>query len=736
MLFLDDPIKPSDLGNNFDLFFLIYYTVEMGMKIMALGFIWDANSYLRSGWNWLDMTIVVTGYLPYIITSNNSISISVLRSVRVIRPLKTITSLKNLMMIVMTLFSAFPFILNTLLILFFFLMIYAIIGTQLLQGVLKKRCINQFTGLMLLQNPIFDSSYNGFLCGYLSCPDPDNNICSKLIENPNSNITNFDNFLWSLLMMVQDITLENWSYNMYYVARTFDYYGALIIFITLTFIGAFIFLNLMASVISSSYHEQAGKVTIKKSKEIKLYDQHVLEFLAYERQNRSKKTLLKNPEIIRNTNTLSEIRLQEINDLKKHMVLTIPQEIELQKISDQPNSTEKAIFHGQNNMIHQFSIEEMAPFVNTISPKNDKLRPSNEQHNDKKIEIRNNINKSFNEDILFAKTSNIKEENGITSHNGFFGTLNNLKDVNTEVEINRKSEKIDKNIKENNSWYHKLTLNNLFNKSVQEKFKNWKLGIDHMIEYESSSINDVIALSIVKKKLKEEQIFEEKLKKCKFEVIYNIRQNFKVNKQEIKEEYERKLLKKYMGFDIKQANQLIKETFFYLSGDQIRLPLKIDSDSFVFNAKMERLADLNYQRKKNIFQKHLLHKDPKKPFRKKRLQSLVFTSQEIKSSFIEKLYSQEDEQILKEFNNEKEYKQIRVYDYENRKLNDQIKGINWTVDWSGKEVLNYPNIKDMNIIIKSIKQENQILEALSTYSQEKTIWMNGVTGKAINFYKF
>jgi hypothetical protein len=191
-----------------------------------------------------------------------------------------------------------------------------------------------------------------------------------------------------------------------------------------------------------------------------------------------------------------------------------------------------------------------------------------------------------------------------------------------------------------------------------------------------------------------------------------------------------------MGFDIKQANQLIKETFFYLSGDQIRLPLKIDSDSFVFNAKMERLADLNYQRKKNIFQKHLLHKDPKKPFRKKRLQSLVFTSQEIKSSFIEKLYSQEDEQILKEFNNEKEYKQIRVYDYENRKLNDQIKGINWTVDWSGKEVLNYPNIKDMNIIIKSIKQENQILEALSTYSQEKTIWMNGVTGKAINFYKY
>ena len=34
------------------------------MKIIAYGFVLHAGAYLRNGWNMLDFTIVVIGYVP------------------------------------------------------------------------------------------------------------------------------------------------------------------------------------------------------------------------------------------------------------------------------------------------------------------------------------------------------------------------------------------------------------------------------------------------------------------------------------------------------------------------------------------------------------------------------------------------------------------------------------------------------------------------------------------------
>lgn len=46
--------------------FLILYTIEMALKIFALGFIFKKNTYLRDPWNIMDFLIVSTAYLPYI----------------------------------------------------------------------------------------------------------------------------------------------------------------------------------------------------------------------------------------------------------------------------------------------------------------------------------------------------------------------------------------------------------------------------------------------------------------------------------------------------------------------------------------------------------------------------------------------------------------------------------------------------------------------------------------------
>lgn len=142
---IQDSVQLSD---TFDLVFLILYTVEMMLKIFGLGFILKQGSYLRDYWNILDFTIIVTGYVPYAINNDSSVNLSVLRSLRVLRPLRTISSIKSLKILLVTLFSAFPLIMNSVMVVMFFLLIFAIAGLQLLSGLGKKRCFNAITGII------------------------------------------------------------------------------------------------------------------------------------------------------------------------------------------------------------------------------------------------------------------------------------------------------------------------------------------------------------------------------------------------------------------------------------------------------------------------------------------------------------------------------------------------------------------------------------------------------------
>lgn len=64
----------------------------MCMKILGYGFIFNKGAYLRDAWNVLDFVIVISGYISMIL-SGGGVNLSVLRSFRVIRPLRTISSI-------------------------------------------------------------------------------------------------------------------------------------------------------------------------------------------------------------------------------------------------------------------------------------------------------------------------------------------------------------------------------------------------------------------------------------------------------------------------------------------------------------------------------------------------------------------------------------------------------------------------------------------------------------------
>ena len=118
----------------------------MGLKIFGLGFILNENAYLRDGWNILDFIIVFTAWLPYFIGGNNS-GISSLRVFRVLRPLRTISNIKSLRIILTSLFSALRLLLDSIIVLLFFFLIFAIAGLQLFMGMLKRRCFDLYTGM-------------------------------------------------------------------------------------------------------------------------------------------------------------------------------------------------------------------------------------------------------------------------------------------------------------------------------------------------------------------------------------------------------------------------------------------------------------------------------------------------------------------------------------------------------------------------------------------------------------
>ena len=107
---------------------------------------------------------------------------------------------------VQSVMAAIPLLKDTVLILIFFMLIFAIGGLNLFMGMLMQRCVNIETGESQL-----DDDGVEVICG-TSCSV--GYFCGKQTLNPNYDVTNFDNIFWALLNVFQCITLEGWSDTM------------------------------------------------------------------------------------------------------------------------------------------------------------------------------------------------------------------------------------------------------------------------------------------------------------------------------------------------------------------------------------------------------------------------------------------------------------------------------------------------------------------------------------------
>ncbi|XP_025776722.1 voltage-dependent R-type calcium channel subunit alpha-1E isoform X2 [Puma concolor] len=252
----DDKTPMSRRLEKTEPYFIGIFCFEAGIKIVALGFIFHKGSYLRNGWNVMDFIVVLSGILATAGTHfNTHVDLRTLRAVRVLRPLKLVSGIPSLQIVLKSIMKAMVPLLQIGLLLFFAILMFAIIGLEFYSGKLHRACFTNSSGILEGFDPPHPCGVQGCPAGY---------ECKDWI-GPNDGITQFDNILFAVLTVFQCITMEGWTTVLY---NTNDALGATwnwLYFIPLIIIGSFFVLNLVLGVLSGEFAKERERVENRRA---------------------------------------------------------------------------------------------------------------------------------------------------------------------------------------------------------------------------------------------------------------------------------------------------------------------------------------------------------------------------------------------------------------------------------------------------------------------------------------
>ncbi|XP_045444388.1 voltage-dependent L-type calcium channel subunit alpha-1C isoform X31 [Pipistrellus kuhlii] len=249
--------------------FLIIFTVEAFLKVIAHGLLFHPNAYLRNGWNLLDFIIVVVGLFSAILEQATKadganalggkgagFDVKALRAFRVLRPLRLVSGVPSLQVVLNSIIKAMVPLLHIALLVLFVIIIYAIIGLELFMGKMHKTCYNQ-EGIADVPaeddpSPCALETGHGRQC-------QNGTVCKPGWDGPRHGITNFDNFAFAMLTVFQCITMEGWTDVLYWVNDAVGRDWPWIYFVTLIIIGSFFVLNLVLGVLSGEFSKEREK---------------------------------------------------------------------------------------------------------------------------------------------------------------------------------------------------------------------------------------------------------------------------------------------------------------------------------------------------------------------------------------------------------------------------------------------------------------------------------------------
>lgn len=152
VLALDNEVEIiTKYAEDIDFIFLIIYTIEMILKIIAMGFFMRAHSYLRDTWNvvstysyllfkitylifkyyflQLDFLVVILGWISLNFATDDGADISAIRVIRILRPLRTINSMPGMSGLVSTILNSLPIMFDIMVLFCFMLIMFGTIAT-------------------------------------------------------------------------------------------------------------------------------------------------------------------------------------------------------------------------------------------------------------------------------------------------------------------------------------------------------------------------------------------------------------------------------------------------------------------------------------------------------------------------------------------------------------------------------------------------------------------------------
>ncbi len=142
VLIIWDPLNETltSLSDTCNVVFTCAFALEAMLKIVAMDFVWPSDperpAYLSSGWNILDLVVVITSIMDSLSFSEVGIlqSLKVLRALRVLRPLKMMRRNEQLRVLVNSLIHVTPSVARLVVFTFFYVFSFGIIATFYFKG--------------------------------------------------------------------------------------------------------------------------------------------------------------------------------------------------------------------------------------------------------------------------------------------------------------------------------------------------------------------------------------------------------------------------------------------------------------------------------------------------------------------------------------------------------------------------------------------------------------------------
>ncbi|XP_076857240.1 calcium channel, voltage-dependent, L type, alpha 1S subunit, a isoform X2 [Brachyhypopomus gauderio] len=271
------PMPEEDTNNtnsnleSLEYIFLIIFTLECFLKIVAYGFLFHADAYLRNCWNILDFVIVTMGLFTIVVDFINNISgveapveqkgggfdMKALRAFRVLRPLRLVSGVPSLQVVMSSILKSMLPLFHISLLVFFMVTIYAIIGLELFKCKMHKTCY--YTGTDVIAtveneepSPCAEAG-NGRRCTM------NGTVCKPGWPGPNEGITHFDNLGFSMLTVYQCITMQGWTDVLYWVNDAIGMEWPWLYFVTLILLGSFFILNMVLGVLCGEFTKEREK---------------------------------------------------------------------------------------------------------------------------------------------------------------------------------------------------------------------------------------------------------------------------------------------------------------------------------------------------------------------------------------------------------------------------------------------------------------------------------------------